>query len=130
MKRITLTATLLIAACAGIFAQIAQQSNYLNIEGQIAMTSNANALFVNLGGPTIRFNFQKFSIGGTFFPTLKFEDKASKLLVTPCLGVGPQLCFLKDKRFILEFPCYYTAAKNTWSVSAGFGYVLTKPKKQ
>jgi hypothetical protein len=129
MKKITLTAVLLITVCTGILAQTEQPTNHINIEGQIAMTTDAKALFVNLGGPAIRFNFQKFSIGGTFFPTLKFENKASKLLVTPCLGVGPQLCFLKDKRFILEFPCYYTAAKNTWTVTAGIGYVLTKPKK-
>jgi hypothetical protein len=89
MKKITLIAVLLMVACAGIFAQTEQQTNHINIEGQIAMTTNGNALFVNLGGPAIRFNLQKFSIGGTFFPTLKFENKASKLVVTACLGVGP-----------------------------------------
>jgi hypothetical protein len=129
MKKITFLIVLLIVACAGIFAQTVQPTNHMNIEGQIAMTTNANAFFVNLGGPVIKFNFQKLSIGGTFFPSLKFENKDSKLLVTACLGAGPQLCFLKDKRLILEFPCYYTAAKNNWTVSAGFGYVLTKPKK-
>jgi hypothetical protein len=130
MKKITVITVLLIVACHGIFAQTEKQTTNINIEGQFAVTTNANALFINLGGPTLRFNFPKISIGGTMFPTLKFEVKASKLLVTPLLGVGPQLCFLKDKRFILEFPCYYTASKNTWTVSAGFGYVLTKPKKQ
>lgn len=129
MKKITIITALLIASCHGIFAQIEKQTAYVNIEGQFAITTNAKALFVNLGGPTLRFNFPKFSIGTTLFPTIKFEDKASEFLVTPILGVGPQLCFLKDKRFILEFPCYYTASKNTWTVSAGFGYVLTMPKK-
>jgi hypothetical protein len=130
MKKITLIAALLMVACTGLFAQIDQPKSSVNFEGQFVMTTNANALFVNLGGPGLRFNFPKFSIGGIFIPTLKFEDKASKLLVSTCLGIGPQICFLKDKRFILEFPCYFTAAKNIWTVSAGLGYVLTKPKKQ
>jgi hypothetical protein len=129
MKKITIITALLIASCYSIFAQTEKQTTNLTIEGQIAMTTNAKALFVNLGGPALRFNFAKFSLGATMFPTIKFENKASKILVTPCLGVGPQLCFLKGKRFILEFPCYYTASNNKWSVSAGFGYVLTKPKK-
>jgi hypothetical protein len=130
MKKTTLTASMLIIACVGLFAQVDQQKSSLNIDGQIGMTTNGNALFVNFGGPAFRFSFPKFSIGGTFFPTLKLEDKASKLLATTCLGIGPQLCFLKDKRFIFELPCYYTAAKNIWLVSAGIGYVLTKPRKQ
>jgi opacity protein-like surface antigen len=131
MKKITLIAALLTVAYAVIFAQTEQQKSNLNIDGQIAISTNAKALFVNLGGPTIRFNFQKFSIGGTFYlPGLKFENKASKLLVTPCLGVGPRLFFLKDKRYIVEFPCYYTTANNAWTVSAGVGYALTKPNKQ
>ena len=49
MEKITLTAALLIVACVGIFAQIDQQKSNLNIEGQIAMTTNGNALFVNMG---------------------------------------------------------------------------------
>jgi len=130
MKKIAVITVLLIFASSRIFAQAEQHTTYLNVEGQIALTTNAKALFVNLGGPNLRFNFPKFSIGFTMFPTIKFDNTASKLHATPLLGVGPQFCFLKDKRFILEFPCYYTASKNTWTVSAGFGYVLTKPKKQ
>ena len=53
MKKITIIAALLIVACPGIIAQIEQQKSYLNIEGQFAMTTNANALFVNLGGPVL-----------------------------------------------------------------------------
>ena len=117
MNKIILVAALLLADCAGIIAQNVQQTNHLNIEGQIAMTTNAKALFVNLGGPALRFNFQKFSVGVTLFPTLKLENKASKLLATTSLGIGPQLCFLKDKRFILEFPCskkYLVGLSRVW----------------
>jgi hypothetical protein len=130
MKKITFIIALFIIACPVIFAQIEKQTANLNIEGQIAATTNAKALFINLGGPALKFSLPKFSIAITLFPTFKFEETASKLVVSPCLGFGPRLYFLKDKRFILEFPCYCNASKNIWTASAGFGYVLTKPKKQ
>jgi hypothetical protein len=60
MKKITLIAVLLTVTCAGIFAQTEQQKSNLYIDGQFAISTNAKALFINLGGPTIRFNFQNF----------------------------------------------------------------------
>jgi len=130
MKYITIIAVLIIIAGQGLFAQTAKQTSNLNIEGQIGLTTNTESLFFNLGGPTLRFSFPKFAVGATMFPSLKVENKASKLTVTPLLGAGPQFCFLKDKRFILEFPCYYTASKASWTFTMGIGYILTKPKKQ
>jgi hypothetical protein len=130
VKHITFISVFFMVLCPTIFAQTEKPNPTMNIEGQFGLTTNAQALFFNLGGPTLRFNFQKFSVGGTFFPSLKLENKASKLLATPVLGVGPQLCFLKDKRFIVEFPCYYSASKAAWTVTFGVGYILTKPKKQ
>jgi hypothetical protein len=130
MKRKLITAILFLTACSGILAQVDKPATKVSLEGQIALTTNIDALFINLGGPTLRINFAKFSIGGSFLPSLKIENKASKLLATPVLGIGPQVCFLKDKRFILEFPCYYIASKAEWTLSMGVGYVLTKPKRQ
>jgi len=92
-------------------------------------SANANALFINIGGPFLRVNFPRTSIGITFYPTFKFEKTASKIVVSPLLGVGPQICFLKNKRFIIAFPCYYYSTKNFWTATVGFGYVITAPKK-
>jgi hypothetical protein len=130
MKHITIITLLLVVACPALFAQTEKQPAKLNLEGQIALTTNGEALFFNMGGPSLRFNFPKFAFGATMFPSLKSENKASKIQVTPLLGVGPQICFLKDKRLIVEFPCYYSASKAAWTVTIGVGYILTKPKKQ
>ena len=111
------------------FSQTENQKANLNIEGQIAATTNGKAVFINMGGPAIKFVFPKFAFAINILPSFKFEDDKPKPIVTPLLGVGPQFYFLKDKRFLLSFPCYYFASKNTWEMSAGLGYVLTKPKK-
>ena len=99
-----------------------------NIEGQVAVTSNGKAIWYYMGGPAIKFNFSKFSLSIGMFPSLKFEDDEPRPIVVPILGVGPQLHFLKHKRLLLSFPCYYIAARNAWEITGGIGYVLTKPK--
>jgi hypothetical protein len=111
---------------------LAQVENNLkasfNMEGQLGVTSNGKALWYNMGGPAIRFNFSKLSFSIGMFPSLKFEDDAPRPVVVPILGIGPQIHFLKHKRFLLSFPCYYIAARNAWEITGGIGYVLTKPK--
>lgn len=118
-----------MAASSTLLAQNENQTSF-NIEGQIAVTTNGSALFINLGGPAIKFVFKKFAIAANFLPSLKFEDDAPRPFVTPLFGVGPQFYFLRDKRFVLSFPCYYNPSKNRWEVSGGIGYVLTKPNKK
>lgn len=100
-----------------------------NIEGQLAITTNGKALWYNMGGPSIKFNFKKVSFSLGMFPSLKFEQDESHPIVVPILGVGLQLYFLNNKRFVMSFPCYYLAAKNSWELTGGIGYVLTKIKK-
>ncbi len=129
MKKIIITLAVLMIKSTASFAQTEIQPATLNIEGQIAVTTNSKAIFVNFGGPALKFNFKKIAFAINMLPSLKFEEVPSKPIVTPLLGVGPQIYFLKDKRFILSFPCYYYVLKNTWEVSCGIGYVLSKPKK-
>jgi hypothetical protein len=129
MKKPTLIIALIIASCSVIFAQIEKQTANLNIEGQIMLSANAHALFLNLGGPALRLNFSKTSVGIDLYPSFKFENSASKLVISPLLGVGPQICFLKGKRFIIAIPCYYYSTKNFWIASLGFGYILTTSNK-
>lgn len=130
MNKITFLVALFMFFWYSLFAQSEKRSSNLNFEGQIMASANANALFMNLGGPTLKLSFPKISVGVTLYPSFKFENTDSKLVVSPVLGVGPQLCFLKDKRFILAIPCYYYASKNFWTATVGFGYILTRPKKQ
>jgi hypothetical protein len=83
-----------------------------------------------MGGPAMKVIYPRFSIAINMYPSFKFEIPVSKLIVTPQLGPGPQLNFLKDKRFVIAFPIYYQASKSTWTATTGIGYIFTKPKKQ
>ena len=46
------------------FSQEEQKSS-LNMEGQIAATTNGKDLFFNLGGPTLKLNYPKFAFAWT-----------------------------------------------------------------
>ena len=110
------------------FSQEEQKSS-LNIEGQIAATTNGKDLFFNIGGPTLKFNFPKIAFAWTFMPSLRLHEVKGTAQVTPILGTGIQIYGWKDKRFILSVPFYYLASNNTWIGTIGVGYVLSKPKK-
>jgi hypothetical protein len=101
----------------------------LNIEGQVAISTDGKGVFVNMGGPNIKFSFSKFNVALNMFPSLRFQEDKVKSFVTPMLGFGPQIYFLKDKRVLLAFPTYYNTTTNKWTFTAGIGYVLTKKKK-
>jgi hypothetical protein len=130
VRRLIIFIKLFLLYCPVIFAQVDEPHFNMNLEGQFVATANAEALFINMGGPAIKLVFPKCSIAINMYPSFKFEVPASKLIVTPQLGVGPQLNFLKEKRFIIAFPCYYQASKSNWTATAGIGYIFTKPKKQ
>jgi hypothetical protein len=130
VKKLTIIIAFLIIFYPVIFAQVDKQQFNMNLEGQLVVTANEKALFINMGGPAIKLLFTKFSIAINMYPSFKFEVPVSKLVVTPLLGLGPQLNLLKDKRFVIAFPCYYQASKSIWTATAGIGYIFTKPKKQ
>ena len=110
------------------FSQTESTPSVLSLEGQVAVTTDDKAIFVNVGGPAIKLGFSKIAFAINMFPSLKIEVENRKTPVFPLLGVGPQIYFLKNKKFVVSFPIYYNAAKNTWLPTAGLGYVFTKPK--
>jgi hypothetical protein len=130
MKKITAFVILTVGICTIAIAQQEDKTASLNIEGQIAVTTNGKAGFLNIGGPAIKFSFTKFTFSLNMLPSLKYELNNPKPAITPILGAGPQLYLLK-KRLVLSFPCYYNTIKvpYKWTITAGIGYVLTKPKK-
>jgi hypothetical protein len=130
MSRSTIMILLFIGICPMLFAQSEKQSVTMNLEGQFIATANAEALFLNIGGPALKFSFPKFSISIDMYPSLKFEFPVSKFVVLPMLGVGPQVNFLKGRRFVIAFPFYYYSTTKNWRATAGIGYVFTKPRKQ
>jgi hypothetical protein len=98
------------------------------VEGQLSVTTNGKLTFLSIGGVSLKLVCKKFTFGVMMGPSLKFQNEASKITIVPVLGVGPQLYFLKNKRFFLSFPAYYIATKKIWTQSAGIGYVLSKPR--
>ena len=110
------------------FSQEEQKSS-LNIEGQIATSTNGKDVFVNFGGPALKFSYPKIAFAWNFMPSVRFHNVKGTTQVTPILGTGLQIYGLKNKRFILSLPFYYLASNNTWIGTVGVGYVLTKPKK-
>lgn len=98
------------------------------IEGQVALTTNGKGVYLNLGGPGVRFTFANFALGFNLMPTLRFQKEEPKSFVTPLLGFGPQLYLPKSKRLVLSLPLYYNTTKNRWLLTAGLGYLFTKPK--
>jgi len=53
VKKLTIIIALLIIFCPVIFAQVDKQHFNMNLEGQLVVTANEKALFINMGGPAI-----------------------------------------------------------------------------
>lgn len=74
-------------------------------------------LFFNMGGPTLKFAFNKINLGFSMYPSLRAEFQTSK--ITPILGTGFSVNY---KKVVLLFPMYYMPASNVWVTTIGLGY--------
>ncbi len=81
---------------------------------------NKNA-FLNLGGPSLKFNYKKMGVMLSFFPSLRTSFETPVITLTPILGSGVCIYY---KKLALTAPCYYIANKNIWVVSYGMAYVF------
>jgi hypothetical protein len=117
--------------CNHSFAQTVNGSKKpsFTVEGQVAVTTNGEAVYLNFGGPCMKYSFKKIAFSLGMMPSLRFEQDKPRPYITPSLGAGLQVFFLNNRRVILSFPCYYISTKNKWTVTAGLGYLLTRPKK-
>src|SRR5689334_5393795 len=120
MKTFTSIAIGLLAV-SNLFAQTENKTQF-GIEGQIAATTNGDGLFLNIGGPALKFVFSKFAVSINMVPSVRIQKEEPKSIITPLLGVGIQFYFLKNKRFVVSMPCYYYSSKNIWTLTAGIGY--------
>lgn len=105
-----------------------EEKNYPVVEGQVLLSTNGHAAFLNLGGVNLKFIFKKFNLGINMGPSIKFENESSKLNAVPVLGIGPQIYLFKNKKLIVSFLAYYLNSKKIWTQSAGIGYILTGSK--
>lgn len=93
------------------------------IEGQIGVSTNGQAIFLNFGGPNIRFQYKKVAWGVGMYPSLRFWEDKPRTFITPSLGFG---AYLQYKKIGLIAPMYYNGAKNEWIPSVGLSYKLSK----
>ena len=139
MKKITLIIAVLVLA-QPLFSQEVKKSarstggkEPKKIEfktiGSINISADAKqSMYLNFGGPNINFNFGKFGLTYSMFPSLRFfygdlNDTSNayrtKTTTTPILGTGPSLYY---KKLAVVLPMYYLPANNDWIISAGIGY--------
>lgn len=71
MKKLIVAIVLCLAPFLELFAQADKQNTNLNIEGQIVVSTNGKAIFYNMGGPAIKFIFQKFALSVNMLPLSK-----------------------------------------------------------
>ena len=57
---------LFIITTVSVLGQQEQKLSSFNIEGQIAATTDGKGVFINFGGPTVKFNFSKITLGINF----------------------------------------------------------------
>lgn len=81
---------ILLLAPISIIAQESKKPSSFNIEGQISFATNGKALFINFGGPSLKFHFSKTLVSVNILPSLKLEEDKPKPLITPIIGFGPQ----------------------------------------
>ena len=123
--------SLVFLLCTIIIGNIsAQESTKFEwgFEGQISATTDSKGVFVNFGGPGLKLKTKFINVSFNMMPSLRFQEDGAKPFVTPILGGGPQLNFLKKKKLILSFPAYYYSSTQKWVFTTGLGYVITTSK--
>jgi hypothetical protein len=104
---------------------IAQKTSNVSasITGSAMITTDGVSVFYNMGGPGIKITKDKWMVGISMLPSLRYFKDDPRPIITPILGGGVSIGY---KRLMIGFPLYYIAAKAQWIVSAGLGVKLGK----
>jgi hypothetical protein len=115
---------ILMFSSYGMFSQnIEQQSIHekkidMGFEGMIGVSFNKETIGINVGGPSLKFKFNKnYKIGVGAFPSLVIIDKK----VYPKLGVSPILEY-KNWMFIAPYYGYDNKDKLIWTFGLGYRF--------
>lgn len=96
-------------------------SKPFKVIGTFGVSYWSKNMFVNLGGPSLKFNYKKMGIMLSFFPSLRTSFETPVITLTPILGTGACIYY---KKIALTAPCYYIANRNIWVVSYGIAYLF------
>jgi hypothetical protein len=94
-----------------------------SLAGSVMLSTDGKSVFYNMGGPSVKLTYKKWSGSVNMFPSLRFFDVKGTINVNPILGAGITIGY---KRWMIGFPCYYLADKKIWVLTAGAGVRLGK----
>lgn len=90
----------------------------LGFEGMIGLSFNKETIGINVGGPSLKFKFNKnFKIGVGAFPSLVIIDKKAY----PKLGVSPIVEY-KNWMFIAPYYGYDSKDQLIWTFGLGYRF--------
>ncbi len=97
----------------------------IGFDGQVAILTDGESVFMNFGGPGIRMKSGSWAVSANMLPSLRFYEDPKKIntLLTPSLGAGLQLYY---KRLILCGAGYYLQNRGQWTLTGGVGFKLSK----
>jgi hypothetical protein len=85
------------------------------ITGLSSVAVNSKNIFLNFGGPSLKFEKNDYYMSFSFFPSLRYDEEAHQY--SPVLGAG--LLLGRESVFIVLPNYYYTA---NWYTAFGLGY--------
>ena len=94
-----------------------------SLAGSVMVSTDGKSVFYNMGGPSVKLTYKKWSGSVNMFPSIRFFDVKGTINVNPILGTGITIGY---KRWMIGFPCYYLADKKIWVLTAGAGVRLGK----
>jgi hypothetical protein len=98
-------------------------STEVSFAGAVMISTDGKSVFYNMGGPSVKLTYKKWSGSVNMFPSLRFFDVKGTITINPILGTGITIGY---KRWMIGFPCYYLADKKIWVLTAGAGVRLGK----
>ena len=121
LHRTFITCLILCIASTGVFAQ--KTNAKAGFSGMLMAATDGRSVYVNLGGPGVKWSKEEWSAGVYMLPTLRLRDDKPRPLVTPTLGAGVIIGYCK---LLFGIPVYYSAADLKWKVAFGLGVKLGK----
>jgi hypothetical protein len=88
------------------------------LSGTAMMATDGNAVYVNLGGPGLKWVQGHWQLSINMLPSLRFVSDKPRPFATPSLGAGFLIAY---KRFVIGVPFYYIASRQEWRVAPGVG---------
>ncbi len=105
----------LFITCILCFCVFAKAEDGIKITGLSSIAFNSKNVFLNFGGPSLKFEKNEYFLSLSFFPSLRYDEEAEQF--SPILGAG--LTLGKENVFVVIPSYYYTA---NWYTAFGLGY--------